>query len=109
MPGTAEAVDAAMNALIRRLIPDVQRYLDKLEGRSFPKEESIQLSKALSKLARRLQCGYLCPHCADVARSIRFAGHRGAIWYWRYEHSEKVKHGGSTTVGPLKLVLRNTR
>jgi hypothetical protein len=107
IPGTPEAIDAAMDSLLRRLIPELQRYLDGLQRCSFTKEDSTQLAKALSRLARRLNCGYLCPHCGGIARSIRFSSvGRSGISVWKFEHSEIVRHGGSGQIGPLKLVVR---
>jgi len=107
-PGTPEAVDKAFDSLIARLLPVLQSHLDTLVGRTdLDHQQSAELAKALTKLARRLNAAFECPHCLQPARAIRYgrlgAGDRDG---WRYEHTESLRHAGSTVLGPLKLMPR---
>jgi hypothetical protein len=108
--GTPEAVDAAMDRLVLRLLPDLQRHLDTLVGRDFGEVANAELAKSITRLLRRLGCCVECPKCHEPASAVRFGdvGSRGGSrLVWKYEHSATVRHGGTLIVGPLKLVSRN--
>lgn len=99
----ADAVEAAFNQLISRLVPTLQEHLDTLVGQDFGLEQNAKLSKAITRLLRRLGCALECPHCQE--RSVlRFSRMKGEHGYFRYEHTPSKRHGGTKAVGPLKLL-----
>ncbi len=102
--GTPQAVDAAFNCVVSRLIPDLQRHLDTLVGKDFGVQFNSELSKAVSRLLKRLGCSLECPHCHEPAylRYTSFDKHRGP--QFKYEHSPQKRHGGTKAISPLKLI-----
>lgn len=108
VPGTPEAIDLAFRSLAMRLAPDLQKHLDTLVGKDFGIERNRELAKAVTRLLRHLDCGLICPHCADAARSILFAqtGNDGGFTF-RYEHDAGNRHGGTRAVPELKLRSRD--
>ena len=108
--GTREAVDQAFGILALRLVPILQAHLDTLVGRTdLDNQQSADLAKALTLLAKRLNLAFECPHCMAPARALRYGktATRGKVG-WRYEHSENLKHGGSSHPPRLKLVGRKS-
>lgn len=95
-PGTPEAVDQAMDMLIARLLPIIQRHLDEnLVGKDFGREVNSQLAKSLTRMLRRLGVLVECK-CGTPVPAIRYVDSgKGPSWVWRYEHSGSVRHGGT--------------
>jgi hypothetical protein len=103
-PGTPEALDAAFDQIVGRLIPDLQRHLDTLVGKNFGPDANIQLSKAINALLIRLGCVLECPRCQAPAklRYTVYDRHNGP--QFKYEHTPQKRCGGTRAFGPMKLV-----
>lgn len=102
---SAQAVDDAMDNLVSRLVPDLQRHLDSLVGLNLGPKENGDLAKAITRLLRRLGRWRLaCPHCKQpaVLRYLQPPNRPNGVF--RYEHRPSVRHGGTIAVGPLKIV-----
>jgi hypothetical protein len=107
-PGTPAAVDASVDELVSQLMPDLQRHLDTLNGKTFGPEANADLAKSITRLLRRLGLAIECPKCSEPAVSLRYDWCGTSVTpVFRYEHSASSRHGGTTALGPLKLILRN--
>jgi hypothetical protein len=104
IPGTPQAVDAAFNQIVARLTGDLQRHLDTLVGKDFGPEINGELSKAITRLLKRLGCSVECPHCGKPAtvRYTVYDKHRGP--QFKYEHYPGSRHGGTRHFGALRLM-----
>lgn len=103
--GTPEAVDAAFSAIAMKLRPTLQSHLNTLVGCDFGREANAELARAITKMLSQLNCGLRCP-CGEPARAIRYA-RVGSSYVFRLEHTEKRRHGATTTLPLLQLVQRN--
>jgi hypothetical protein len=103
--GTPEAVDAAMDRIVEKLLPDLQRHLDSLSGKDFGEESNLLLAKSLTRLLRRLGCQISCDSCGIPVSAIRYGKAGNAVrGSWRFEHTSVVRHGGKRAVPRLQLV-----
>lgn len=104
-PGTAAAVDEAVDAILSRLIPDLNRHLADLEGKSLGKEGNAEFAKSVTRLARRLGLEFACS-CGQPAAALRYNATHG-ISVFKFEHTPIVRHGGPTTIPRLVLLPRD--
>lgn len=111
-PGTPQAFDAAYGALVKKIVPLMQSHLDSMVGRDFGPDANADFARSVTRLLVRLGCGIQCP-CGKIARAIRYKQVRsGQHSYFRFEYEHGAPHGhqrhrGSTTIPPLKMVLKH--
>jgi hypothetical protein len=102
---TPRTVDAAMDRLLIKLIPALQQHLDTLVGRDLGRAANADLAKSITRLLRRLGSWALeCPHCQEPAVLRYLPRDRPPYAVFRYEHSKRLRHGASKSLGPLRLV-----
>lgn len=104
--GTPDAVDEAVDLLMARLGPDLQRHLDSLDGRNLGKIGNAEFAKSLTRMLRRLGFQLECCQCGLPAVALRYS-RAGNANVFRFEHTPSVRHGGTTAIPRLELIARD--
>ena len=103
------AVDRLFSKVVAKLLPDLQRHLDTLEGKDFGREANASLARNLNRILKRLSCCVACAKCGEPTSAIRYVDmSRGGSWLWRFEHTPSRRHGGTVAIPPLQLRIKTT-
>jgi hypothetical protein len=102
------AIDGVISKVAVKLLPELQRHLDTLEGKNFGREANAELARNLNRILKRFSCDIVCPKCGECTTAIRYVYMRpGGNWSWRFEHTPSRRHGNTVSIPPLKLQIRS--